>query len=132
MRIIVDSNFLMSISQVRVNLSIELEVILNSHYELLLPTFVRNELEKLAQGQDKKLKTRNEARFALKLAQKLCHEYPQAHLSTLPVDEQIINLAKEIDAVVATNDKVLRTILKREGIATIYLRGKNRLEMTPS
>ena len=31
----------------------------------------------------------------------------------------------------ATNDKVLRTILKREGIATIYLRGKNRLEMTP-
>ena len=63
-RIVVDSNFLMSISQVRLNLSVELETILDLHYELLLPTFVRKELEKLAQNQNKKLKTQKEIRRA--------------------------------------------------------------------
>jgi rRNA-processing protein FCF1 len=110
----------------------ELDAILNRSYELILPTFVIDELEKISQNRNKKPKTRTEARFALKLAQELCQEYPQELSSVVSVDEQIVTLAKELEAIVATNDQILRTTLKREGIPTIYLRGKNRLEISPT
>ena len=42
-------------------------------------------------------------------------------------DSEIISLAKMQDAAVLTNDAELRRKLRREGIPTVFLRGKNRL-----
>ncbi|MFX1511944.1 MAG: PIN domain-containing protein [Promethearchaeota archaeon] len=129
-RIIVDTNFLMAIAQVRINLSMELEAVLDSHFELLIPDFVLDEIKNLVQMKNKKPKIRREAQFALRLAQQLCQELPQSQSTNTSVDSQIISLAKQLGAIVATNDKKLRATLKKEGILTIYLRGKNRLELS--
>ncbi len=43
-------------------------------------------------------------------------------------DEMIAALALKRKAAVLTNDEELRTKLSQAGIATVYLRGRNRLE----
>ena len=43
-------------------------------------------------------------------------------------DEMIVELALKRKAAVLTNDEELRTKLSHAGIATVYLRGRNRLE----
>ncbi|MEA2075289.1 MAG: PIN domain-containing protein [Euryarchaeota archaeon] len=43
-------------------------------------------------------------------------------------DEMIVALALKRKAAVLTNDEELRTKLSQAGIATVYLRGRNRLE----
>lgn len=108
----------------------ELEAVLDSHFELLIPDFVLDEIKNLVQMKNKKPKIRREAQFALRLAQQLCQELPQSQSTNTSVDSQIISLAKQLGAIVATNDKKLRATLKKEGILTIYLRGKNRLELS--
>ena len=44
-------------------------------------------------------------------------------------DESILNMAKEMNAYVLTNDKALRKSLKKNGVRVIYLRQKSYLAL---
>jgi hypothetical protein len=45
------------------------------------------------------------------------------------VDTSVIQLARELDGIVATNDRELRKKLREESIPVLFLRGKKKLEI---
>ena len=113
-KVILDTNALMMPFEININLERELDRLLGA-YEILVPSSVIDELKKLSE-KDKA------ASSALKLAERY------AVISTSKKgDFSIVHLAKELKAVVVTNDKILRKILRNEGIQLIFLRGKDHL-----
>lgn len=112
--VILDTNALLMQFEFKIDLEGELFRILGA-YEILIPSAVLNELKKI---KDK------HAMPALKLA-----EGYRVIVSEKKGDESILSLAKEIDAVVVTNDRDLRKRLKENGLRAIYLRQKSYLAM---
>ncbi len=88
-------------------------------YRLVVPAAVVRELTVLAtqkKGQKKIL-------AALKLIENLERIEDSAGLA----DEAVLNIAKETQGIVVTNDSVLRHRLKAQGSFVIFLRGKKKL-----
>ena len=69
---------------------------------------------------------KKKVQLALKIAEK-CEIYDDFPFSTENIDDFILRMAKEKKWVVATNDKELKTKLKKMGIPIIYLRQKSHL-----
>jgi rRNA-processing protein FCF1 len=113
-KVILDTNALMMPFEVNINLERELDRLLGA-YEILVLSSVIDELKKLSE-KDKA------ASSALKLAER----YAVINTSKKG-DFSVVHLAKELKAVVVTNDKILRKILRNEGIPLIFLRGKDHL-----
>jgi len=113
-KVILDTNALMMPFEININLERELDRLLGA-YEILVPSSIIDELKKLSE-KDKA------ASSALKLAER----YTVINTSKKG-DFSIVHLAKELKAVVVTNDKILRKILRNEGIQLIFLRGKDHL-----
>jgi len=113
-KVLLDTNALMMPFEVNINLERELDRLLGA-YEILVPSSIIDELKKLSE-KDKA------ASSALKLAER----YTVINTSKKG-DFSIVHLAKELKAVVVTNDKILRKILRNEGIQLIFLRGKDHL-----
>jgi rRNA-processing protein FCF1 len=91
----------------------EIGKLVEEKHEFYVPVQVTHEL--------KKKKTRY-AKAALKLIENL----KMVENKEKDADEAILSLADE-NTLVATNDKKLRTKLKKFGIKTIYLKGKKYL-----
>jgi len=91
----------------------EIGKLVEEKHEFYVPVQVTDEL--------KKKKTRY-AKVALKLIENL----KMVENKEKDADEAILSLADE-NTLVATNDKKLRTKLKKFGIKTIYLKGKKYL-----
>ncbi|MFX1534390.1 MAG: PIN domain-containing protein [Promethearchaeota archaeon] len=122
--ILLDSNFLMSVAQIHINLSKELDMLLET-YTLVIPSFVLVELEKIKQKGGKK---RIEANFAIKLANHIAKELLVSCPSPLSVDKCLVELATQLkNCFVATNDQALRKILRASHIKTIFIRGNQKL-----
>lgn len=113
-KVILDTNALMMPFEININLERELDRLLGV-YEILIPSSVIDELEKLSE-RDK----------AASSALILTERYNIINTSKKG-DFSIIYLAKELKAIVVTNDKVLRKKLRKEGIPLIFLRGKDHL-----
>ena len=113
-KVILDTNALMMPFEININLERELDRLLGA-YEILVPSSIVDELKKLSE-KDKA------ASSALTLAER----YNIINTSKKG-DFSIVHLAKELKAVVVTNDKILRKILRNEGIQLIFLRGKDHL-----
>ena len=113
-KVLLDTNVLMMPFEININLERELDRLLGA-YEILVPSSVINELKKLS-------KKNKAASLALTLAKR----YAVINTSK-EGDLSIIHLAKELKAVVVTNDKILRKILRNEDIPLIFLRGKDHL-----
>ncbi|MHA1303819.1 MAG: type II toxin-antitoxin system VapC family toxin [Candidatus Heimdallarchaeaceae archaeon] len=120
--IILDSCILMLPSEKRINLS-KLDFLPFS-YILVVPEIVIEELTKLSQSD--KTATKRKAKLALLLAEK--YERLSSRMEG-HVDTEIIRLAKQHKAIVATTDSELRRKLRNEGIPVITLRGKNELKL---
>ncbi|HIE14565.1 TPA: hypothetical protein EYP70_04775 [Candidatus Bathyarchaeota archaeon] len=71
---------------------------------------------------------RKEASFALDLARK-CVTLNVQRKKWEKNDDVIVRIAKETGCPVATNDRDLRKKLRKEGIATIYVREKKYLNL---
>jgi uncharacterized protein len=126
LKVIIDSNALFVPLQFKIDIFHELECLLNRHFDLILPSAVKHELETLAgKGSPK---TRKEAAYALKLAEK-CRLVEVNAGSLMDVDDVIVKLAAEWKAVVFTNDEQLRKRLRDISVPVIYLRQKSRLEI---
>jgi rRNA-processing protein FCF1 len=112
--VILDTNALLTQFEFKIDLEDELTNLLGT-YEILIPSSVLNEL--------KNLKDRD-ARSALDFA--LRYKVIETEKKG---DESIFALAKELNAVVVTNDRVLRKRLKDNGLKVIYLRQKSYLAL---
>ena len=121
-KIILDTNFLTIPYQFNLDIFRELELTIEEDFELITLSGVVEELEKLS-------KTKGEDATAAKVGLKLLK---QKKIKILPssgnVDEEIIRISDK-NTIVATNDQILSQKLKDKKIKTIYLRGKDRLEM---
>lgn len=152
--VIVDTNALLIPGEFGVDIFYELEMLGYGH--VIVPEKVLNELNKLKQRPDLKGKEKRAAKIGYSLVLKYVHTSKQEQMPGKPLqglrgrgaephrckvtineegggkeidtDEWIAELALKKKAAVLTNDEKLRRQLSKAGIATVYLRGKNRLE----
>ncbi len=119
MKVIVDTNGFMVQAQFRVDIMDELGRL--GYDECIVPSAVIDELKML----EKKAKGKDKAAVAVATAlAKRCRGV-EARGSA---DDVIVGLAKQLDADVFTNDAALRKRLRSEGVKTVFMRSKHKLE----
>jgi rRNA-processing protein FCF1 len=119
LKVIVDTNGLMVQAQFGVDVLDELGRL--GYDECIVPSAVTDELEAL----QKKLKGAD--RVAVAVAQALAKRCKRV-VGRGNADDVIVEMAKKLDADVLTNDAELRRRLKKEGIKTVYMRSRHKLE----
>lgn len=124
MLIILDTSMLMLPLEKKINLSSEIERIIPKSHKIVVPKIVLKELTELLESSSSV--TTRKANFALNLSKNFTIIDSQEGIHA---DEEIIRLALEHKAIVATNDKKLRLRLREKGIAVISMHGKNRLSL---
>ena len=141
--VIVDTNALLIPGEFRVDIFAELARLGYQH--IIVPKEVLKELDRLRQRPGLKGKEKKAANVGYSLIRRYTNTSMQ-RAEGMPVgcritieegegaheerdtDDIIIALAVKRKAAVLTNDEALRTKLSRAGVATVYLRGGNRLE----
>ena len=126
LKVILDSNALFVPFQFRIDIFSELERLLNRRFELVLLSAVKRELELLAENVAPKM--RRNVCCALKFAERFRLVEVAASVSAL-TDDVIFEVAREWNAVVFTNDKLLRRRLRDISVPVIYVRQNSRLEI---
>lgn len=118
---VLDTNFLLVPHQFRIDIFGEIEELLEFPHTYVVPSGVKKELEKLAEGKGSEGAA---ARLGLKiLRERECTEVE----SRGNVDSWIRKYAKKENAIVATNDRELRNKLKKDGVEVVLLHSKSRL-----
>ncbi len=125
-KIILDANFLITLFEIpKIDIYSEVNrIIENKNYELIVPSFIFEELEKLFADGKEKLK--NKIELALKFARSLKETKFELNENE-KIDDAIIRAAKQLNAIVATNDKELRRKLRKKEIPVIFVRQKSHL-----
>lgn len=113
-RVLLDTNALLMPFEFSLNLDLELRSLLGD-CDIYVPGPVIGEL--------KRSKSKY-ARAALALASK----YP-IHNTSIQGDAGVIQAAKDLDALVVTNDAPMRKKLRQSGIKVIYLRSRSHLHI---
>jgi rRNA-processing protein FCF1 len=124
-KVILDSNALFVPLEFKMDIFEELRRLLNRNVEYVLLSPVKHELEVLAAGDEPK--TRRQASFALRLAEK-CRLVPVEDRKE-QTDDAIVRIAKTWNTPVFTNDRVLKRRLRDISVPVIYLRQKSRLDI---
>ncbi len=122
MLVLLDSSMLMLPLEKKINLSYEFERILDVAFEIVVPQIVLIELRELKEKGE--TATKRKAELALNLAKsfRVIESKTEGH-----VDYELMRLAEIHKAVVATNDRKLRSMLIDKGKSVISLHGKNKL-----
>lgn len=120
MKVIIDTNGFMIPVQFGVDIFEELKRL--GFNEFFVPEAVVFEIEKLIRRE------RGSNRTAAKVARSMMDRCEHITDATGPADDVILRLAKEMGAAVLTNDIGLKRRLVEEGIQTISLRQKNKLD----
>jgi rRNA-processing protein FCF1 len=125
-KVILDSNAFFVPLQFKIDIFDCLEQLLERNFELILLSPIKRELEALAKKGSPK--TRKNASYALKLAEKCKYIEVNAPTSAL-TDDIIVKIAKEWKSPVFTNDNQLKKRLRDISVPVIYVRQKSRLEI---
>ena len=139
-KVIVDTNALLIPGEFGVDIFEELEGLGYEH--IIVPEAVLSELDRLRRRPNLKGKEKRAAKIGYSLVLKYVHEEHDGCMVTInkeeeeeesggrkrDVDELIAKMALKLKAAVLTSDEPLRRKLSEAGIATVYLRGKSRLE----
>ncbi|MGC8982405.1 MAG: PIN domain-containing protein [Desulfurococcaceae archaeon] len=121
--VLLDANMLMlAANGIRVFEHIEEQLASKPRYLILRPVY--NELVKIATTGPPQV--RRKALFALKLVEVFCEVVDYGDESSTSVDDLIIKYALENRAIVATNDRELRSKLRKLGIPEAYFREESR------
>ena len=141
-KVIVDTNALLIPGEFGVDIFEELERLGYEH--IIVPEAVLSELDRLRRRPNLKGKEKRAAKIGYSLVLKYVHEEHDGCMVTInkeegaegeswgqerDVDELIVKMALKLKAAVLTSDEPLRRKLSKAGIATVYLRGKSRLEV---
>jgi rRNA-processing protein FCF1 len=126
LKVILDSNALFVQLELKIDIFVEVERLLNRNIDFILLSPVKHELELLATKYSPKIRT--QTAYALKLSEK-CKYVVVNESGNLPTDEVIVNVAKAWNSPVFTNDSQLRKRLRDISVPVIYVRQKSRLEI---
>ena len=126
LKIILDSNAFFTQLELKIDIFEETKRLLNRNLDFILLSPVKKELELLTAK--KSPKTRREANYALKLAEK-CRLVVVKNKEKLSTDDVIIKVSKAWNSPVFTNDRQLRKKLKDISVPVIYVRQKSRLDI---
>jgi rRNA-processing protein FCF1 len=121
MRIVLDTNALMMPVELNVRLFDELGRICPPGYDLFVPEAVLDELATLSSGNGKEATAASVGADLAERAEPVEHEADYA-------DDAVLEVARELEATVVTNDGPLRNRLFEAGVPVIGLRGHNTLE----
>ncbi len=121
--VILDSSAIMMLFEFSIDLENELVRLLGS-YDVVVPKTVLKELELLS-----KKESDGKKKMKAKASIKLIEKYKIFDVKSENADDSIIELAKETNGVVVTNDTELRKRLKELSVPTIFLRAKKKLVM---
>ena len=135
-----DTNALLIPGEFGVDIFEELEMLGYEH--VIVPKVVLKELDKLRQSPGLKGREKIAANIGYSLVIKyvqdrepepyrckvMINEEEEEGERNIDTDKWIVKLALKKKAAVLTNDEPLMRKLSKVGIATVYLRGKNRLE----
>ncbi len=126
-RVLLDTNFLMMPYKDHVDIFQEIGRLMASdqEYEIAVPASVKRELETLA------VKDRGENKVAAKLGLQLLEQKNVPVIESPPdvrADDDILRLAEDDrQIVVCTNDKLLKTELRKKGVSVMTMRSKSHL-----
>jgi len=117
--VVLDSSAVMMLFEFSIDLEDELTRLLG-RFRVVVPSPIVKELRYLSeQGKGKK-------RLIAKPALELIKKYEIVDERGTG-DDSVLSLAQRLNAIVITNDRVLKNRVKKTGLRIIYLRGKNRL-----
>ncbi|MDO5844521.1 MAG: nucleotide-binding protein [Methanocorpusculum sp.] len=123
MNVVLDTNALMMPAQFNIDLFEGLRELIGS-FTALVPAEVVYELRGLSAGNSKKSAA---AKFGLTLSER-CTVLPEMD-DDIPVDDKVVKAAREFNAVVVTNDRILKEKLLELRVPVIVLRSRSRLEL---
>jgi len=129
-KIILDTNFLVSAIRFKIDIFSELQRICDFKYIICVVDGTIDELEKLAETG--KPKDKIAARISLELIKKKMVKITKIsskNKRVKNVDLLILNLIKEGDFIVATQDKELKREIRKKRVPIIVLRQKGYLEL---
>ncbi|MBU0496509.1 MAG: DNA-binding protein [Candidatus Thermoplasmatota archaeon] len=121
-RVILDTNAVLMMFEYAIDVEGELTRLIGA-YTIIIPRAVQQELQILS------LKGLGRRKQAATAALKLINRYDILGTDDILGDDALLALAKETHAYVVTNDKVLRRRLQQNKITSIFLRGKQKLEI---
>ncbi|UCG03717.1 MAG: hypothetical protein JSW11_06970 [Candidatus Heimdallarchaeota archaeon] len=108
------------------NLSYELDRVIPGKRRLIVLDPIFSELEKLnLKGNPK---DRIEARVAIEFVHKYCQRWPSEY-SHRNIDFVLLHYGKEKDGIIATNDRKLKRMARKNGIKLLYIRNQRFLEL---
>ncbi|MCD6164306.1 MAG: hypothetical protein J7J30_02585 [Candidatus Odinarchaeota archaeon] len=124
LKVVLDTNMLMLPVQLNINITAELDKLLELKYEIVVPEGVIDELKKLLNSSNPKVQ--RIAKFALELAKefKIIPLRPKIGEST---DQLLVQLAKKKDYIICTCDNELRRKIREVGSPVIFLRQMSHL-----
>lgn len=125
-KILLDTNFLLIPAQHGVDIFDEIDRICDFNYELLVPAVVIWELKKLSE----KGKAKGAAKLALRIIERKNLRILESKTKTLKnADKIVLDTANKDEFIVATQDKLLKNLLRQKKVPLIVLRQKNHLEL---
>ena len=122
-KIVLDTNFLLIPSQFNVDIFAEIHRIMFEKYEFFVLDKSIDELKKIIEDKNQKLKNKRAAKLGLQLLKAKKVKILKTK-EDLPVDDLIVNLK---GYVIATQDIGLKRRLKAKKVKIITLRGKKTL-----
>jgi hypothetical protein len=126
-KIILDTNFLLIPSQFKLDIFSEIRRIADFKYELFIIDKTIDELKEIIASKQQKQKNKLAAKIALQLIEK--YKLKKIKTEEDLVDNAIISLANKKDYIIATQDKLLKSKLKKKSIPLIILRQKSYLQI---
>jgi len=126
--VVVDTNFMTIPAQFNVDIFAEAERLLERRFEFVILPSVASEIETGARdsegGSDK---------VAFRIAKDLVNRCRTVEIeesfSDLPVDDQLLEYAVQVQGLLATNDRELRNRARERGVPVLFLRGRKRLKV---
>ncbi|WXG45508.1 MAG: PIN domain-containing protein [Candidatus Atabeyarchaeum deiterrae] len=125
--VLFDSSILISLPECNIDLTTEIERVLTVRF---IPTVLSGTLSELRDvlSRSKGEKRKKKLVLALKVAERF-KKLDYDSVNNEEMDDVIVRAAKEINAVVATDDGRLRRTLVRTGVPVLFVREKSHLEM---
>lgn len=117
MKVVIDTSALMVPAEWGLDIFMELSAL--GYDECYVPSAVKAELDTLE-------KAKKVDRLKISLARAMM-ERCRLEEAPGPADDAVMSLAKRLNAAAFTNDAALRSRLKREGVRTVFLRGRQKL-----
>ena len=125
--VVVDTNFMTIPAQFNVDIFAEAERVLERRFEFVILPSVANEIEAGAR-ESKERSNKIAFRIARDLIRRCRAVETEESISELPVDDQLLEYATQVQGVLATNDKELRNRARERGVPVLFLRGRKHLK----